>query len=66
MRRGEILRRVGTTKAYISFKDRLWPVPSAFLGETVALRPRARDGRYSVCFGATQIATIDLNAQPNV
>lgn len=63
---GEILRRVGTTKAYISFKDRLWPVPSAFLGETVALRPRARDGRYSVCFGATQIATIDLNAQPNV
>lgn len=63
---GEILRRVGTTKAYISFKDRLWSVPSAFLGETVALRPRAVDGHYSVCFGATQIATIDLNAAENV
>lgn len=63
---GEILRRVGTTKAYISFKDRLWPVPSAFLGETVALRPRAVDGLYSVCFGATQIATIDLNRETNV
>jgi transposase InsO family protein len=58
---GEIVRRVGTTKAYVSFRNRLWPVPKAFLGETLAIRPRATDGRYAICFGATEIATIDLS-----
>ena len=39
----EIVRIVRTTKAYISFKGRLWKVPQAFCGERVAIRPlRAR------------------------
>lgn len=58
---GEIVRKVGTTKAYISFKNRLWKIPQAFRGERVALRPRYSDGCYGVFFGATRIATIDLN-----
>ena len=61
---GEIVRRVGTTKAYISFRNRLWKVPEAFLGETLAIRPRLPDGSFAVCFGAHQIASIDLN-DPN-
>jgi transposase InsO family protein len=56
----EIVRRVGTTKAYISFKGRLWVVPRAFHGERVAIRPSAADGQYGVFFGAYQIANIDL------
>jgi hypothetical protein len=57
---GEIVRRVGTTKAYVSFKGRLWKVPEAFGGEQLAIRPRSTDGLYSVCFGAHEVATIDL------
>jgi transposase InsO family protein len=57
---GEIVRRVGTTKAYISFKGRMWKVPEAFCGEQLAIRPRQPDGFYSVCFGAYEVATIDL------
>jgi transposase InsO family protein len=57
---GEIIRRVGTTKAYISFKGRLWKVPEAFCGEQLAIRPRQADGQYSVCFAAYEVATIDL------
>jgi transposase InsO family protein len=57
---GEITRLVPATKAYVSFKGRLWKVPQAFCGERVAIRPRTPDGRYAVCFGAHQIATIDL------
>lgn len=57
---GEIVRRVGTTKAYVSFKGRSWKVPQAFCGETLAIRPGPADGRYAVCFGAYQVATIDL------
>jgi transposase InsO family protein len=57
----DIVRRVGTTKAYVSFRNRLWKVPEAFAGETVAIRPRLPDGQFAVCFGATQIAKIDLN-----
>ena len=59
---GEIVRRVGTTKAYVSFKGRPWKVPQAFRGERVALRPREPDGTYAVCFGARQIADIDLRS----
>lgn len=58
----DIVRKVGTTKAYISFKNRLWKVPQAFRDHRVAIRPRKRDGLYGVFFGATQIATIDLKA----
>lgn len=57
---GEITRKVLGTKAYISFKRRLWKVPQAFRGERVALRPKNQNGQYSVCFGAQTIATIDL------
>lgn len=57
---GEIVRRVGTTKAYVSFKGRLWKVPQAFCGERLAIRSRGADGQYAVCFGAHEIASIDL------
>jgi transposase InsO family protein len=60
----EIVRRVGTTKAYISFRNRLWKVPEAFAGETLAIRPRLPDGRFAICFGATEIAEIDLKNIP--
>lgn len=56
----EIVRRIGTSKAYVSFKGRLWKVPQAFRGERVAIRPLTADGRYGIFFGAHQIATIDL------
>ncbi len=56
----DIVRKVGATKFYVSFKGRLWPVPRAFAGERLAIRPRGNDGRYSIFFGATQIADIDL------
>lgn len=58
---GETLRIVPRTKQYIRFKGRLWPVPKAFAGERVAIRPEARGGRYGVYFGAVNIAAIDLN-----
>ena len=59
---GEVLRRVGTTKAYVSFMGRLWKVPLAFKGETVAIRPSSKDGHHKICFGATKIAEIDLTS----
>lgn len=62
---GEIVRRVCFYRAFISFKGRLWKMPKAFRGEPVALRPRA-DGRYAVCFGAYQIAEIDLTKPKTV
>jgi putative transposase len=58
---GEIVRTVGTTKAYVSFKNRLWKVPQAFGGERVAIRPRRADGCYGIFFGAREIAHIDLS-----
>ena len=59
---GEIVRRVGTTKGYISFEGRAWRVPKAFSSERLAVRPLDRDGLYGVFFGATQITTIDLTS----
>ena len=56
----EIVRTVFSTKSYISFKGRLWKIPQAFRGERLAIRPRTPDGSYAVCFGAYEIATIDL------
>lgn len=61
---GDIVRTVGTTKSYISFKGKLWPVPQAFLGERVALRPLNDDGQYGIFFGAREIALLDLQAGP--
>jgi hypothetical protein len=56
----EIVRTVGTTKAYVSFKGRPWKVPQAFRGERIAIRPRGADGHYGVFFGSRQIAQIAL------
>lgn len=62
----EIVRRVSTTKIYVSFKGRLWPVPKAFRGERLAIRPKSRDGHYGIFFGSRQVATIDLTAGQSV
>lgn len=59
---GEIVRRVSSTKAYVSFRNRFWKVPEAFRGETLAIRPCLQDGRFAICFGAHKIAAIDLNS----
>jgi len=59
---GEIVRSVSTTKAYVSFKGKLWKVPQAFCGERLAIRPLSTDGRYGVFFAAHQIASIDLTS----
>ena len=56
----EIVRSVSTTKAYVSFKGRLWKVPQAFRGEQLAIRPLDTDGRFGIFFAAHQIAAIDL------
>jgi hypothetical protein len=63
---GEIVRRVGTTKAYVSFKGQLWKVPEAFCGESLAIRPRAAEGQYGVFFGAYEVANIDLTQRKSV
>ena len=55
-----------TTKAYVSFKGRLWKVPQAFAGERLAIRPSHTDGCYGVFFGAHQIADIDLTHHKSV
>jgi transposase InsO family protein len=61
----EIVRTVLPSKNYVSFKGRLWPVPQAFRGERVAIRPLTTDGQYGVFFAAHQIAAIDLtNRKP--
>jgi transposase InsO family protein len=58
---GDILRKVPKDQPRIRFKGKPWRVPKAFRGETVAIRASNTDGRYDICFGATRIATIDLN-----
>lgn len=63
---GEIVRRVGTTKAYIRFRGRSFKVPQAFCGERVALRPLGQDGCFGVFFAAHQIATLDLTKAEGV
>jgi len=62
----EIVRRVGTTKAYISFKGRPWKLPQAFYGERVAIRPLNTDGQCGIFFGSHHIANIDLTGQESV
>jgi putative transposase len=63
---GEIVRRVSTTKTYVSFKGRLWKVPQAFAGERVAIRPATTDGRYRIFFASHHIADIDLTDPKSV
>ena len=62
---GELLRRVSTTKGYVSFQGKLWRVPEAFRGELLAIRPRSTDGVYAICYGAHQIASINLTDLEN-
>lgn len=62
----EIVRRVGDTKGYISFKGRAWRVPGAFKGERLAIRPLEQDGLYGVFFGATRVAKIDFATHPTM
>jgi transposase InsO family protein len=63
---GEIVRRVPASKDYIAFKGRLWKVPGAFHGETLAIRPLDQDGTYGVYFAANRVATIDLTKPKTV
>ena len=62
----EIVRTVSATKAYVSFKGRLWKVPQAFCGERLAIRPMSRDDKYGIFFAAHQVATIDLTSGKRV
>jgi transposase InsO family protein len=62
---GEIVRRVSSTKGYISFKGRLWKVPQAFCGEQIAIRPLA-DQNFGVFFASHRIASIDLTLPKSV
>jgi transposase InsO family protein len=62
---GDIVRKVGTTKGYISFGGRLWRVGDAFRGERVAIRPLTVDGQFGIFFGARQIASLDLREASN-
>jgi transposase InsO family protein len=62
----EIVRRVSTTKAYVSFKGHIWKVPQAFRGERLAIRPSANSAQYGVFFGAHQVAIIDLASKKSV
>jgi transposase InsO family protein len=62
----EIVRIVPSTKAYVSFKGRLWKVPQAFRGERLAIRPTSDDTKYGVYFAAHQVATIDLTKGKSV
>jgi hypothetical protein len=62
---GETVRRVSSTRPYISFKGRFWKVPQAFARERLAIRPLDRDGHYGIFFASWQVAAIDLtNGQP--
>ena len=61
-----VVRRVSTTKAYLSFKGRLSKVPQAFRGERLAVRPISTDGQFGIFFASHQLATIDLTAGKSV
>jgi transposase InsO family protein len=52
--------RIVSHNGWVRFKGRRWRVGEAFRGERVAIRPRGTDGHHVVCFGAHEIATIDL------
>ena len=62
----EIVRSVSTTKAYVSFKGRMWKVPQAFCGERLAIRPLSADGQFGIFFGSRQVASIDLTGAKSV
>ena len=61
----DIVRTV-SHNGWVRFKGRRWRVGEAFRGEQVAIRPRGTDGHHVVCFGAHEIATIDLTNPKSV
>lgn len=56
------VRRVPKADSRVRFKGRIWRLPKAFSGKTVAVRPTQTDGLYDVVFRTTHIAGIDLRA----
>lgn len=56
---GDIVRRVNPD-GMLSFRDRLWYISEALIGEHVALRATNVDGQYRVCLGPHEMASIDL------
>jgi putative transposase len=62
----ETVRRVSTTKSYVSFKGQRWIVPRAFRGERLAIRALTQNGRFGIFFGSWQIDTIDLTSNQSV
>jgi transposase InsO family protein len=56
----EIVRRASSTRAYISFKGKLWKVPQAFARERLAIRQLDRDGHYGIFFASWPVASFDL------
>ena len=63
---GEVVRKVSTTKDYVSFRGRLWKVPMAFRGERLAIRAEANDGCYGIFLGSHQVASINLSEPTTV
>lgn len=61
----DIVRTV-SHNGWVRFRGHRWRVPEAFRGERVAIRPRGTDGHHVVCFGAHEIATIDLTNPKSV
>ena len=61
----EVVRAVSSTKAYVSFKGRLWKVPQAFCGERLAIRPLNTDGQCGVFSPADGNRNHRLDQQTN-
>lgn len=59
---GDIVRRVGD-KGRLSYRGRLWRIPKALRGKTVALRPTTADGMFQVFFRHQHIADLDVRAK---
>lgn len=48
---------------WISYQGKQYPIPKAFWGERVAVRPSANDGRYDVYFCNQKIALLNVKEQ---
>jgi transposase InsO family protein len=57
----EDILRVVRAKGTIGFAGRRWYVSSGVIGETVAVRPTAKEGSYQVYFCHTPIGVIDVH-----
>jgi transposase InsO family protein len=56
---GDLVRRV-QEGGRISFKNRIWRVGKAFVGQPIALRPTQHDGHFTLHFCTQRIGAIDL------